>query len=83
MCFDLLHSQQPKPLQPLSGQICHVCGDDVGLTVDGELFVACNECAFPICRTCYDYERREGNQVCPQCNTRFRRLKGIYTHFPL
>ncbi|KAJ0025205.1 hypothetical protein Pint_09402 [Pistacia integerrima] len=69
-------SAQPKPLQQLSGQICHICGDDVGLTVDGELFVACNECAFPICRTCYDYERREGNQVCPQCKTRFRRLKG-------
>ncbi|KAK2661024.1 hypothetical protein Ddye_007557 [Dipteronia dyeriana] len=66
----------PKPLEQLSGQICHICGDDVGLTVDGELFVACNECAFPICTTCYDYERREGNQVCPQCKTRFKRLKG-------
>ncbi|KDP36709.1 hypothetical protein JCGZ_08000 [Jatropha curcas] len=66
----------PKPLQQLSGQICHICGDDVGLTVDGELFVACNECAFPICRTCYEYERREGTQVCPQCKTRFKRLKG-------
>ncbi|KAA8528831.1 hypothetical protein F0562_036186 [Nyssa sinensis] len=66
----------PKPLQQLSGQICHICGDDVGLTADGELFVACNECAFPVCRTCYEYERREGSQVCPQCKTRFRRLKG-------
>ncbi|KAI4390036.1 hypothetical protein MLD38_002191 [Melastoma candidum] len=66
----------PKPLRELSGQICQICGDDVGLTVDGELFVACNECAFPICRTCYEYERREGNQVCPQCRTRFKRLKG-------
>eukprot|EP00268_Persea_americana_P051649 TRINITY_DN571_c0_g1_i1.p1 TRINITY_DN571_c0_g1~~TRINITY_DN571_c0_g1_i1.p1 ORF type:complete len:1095 (+),score=217.69 TRINITY_DN571_c0_g1_i1:973-4257(+) len=66
----------PKPLQQLSGQICQICGDDVGLTVDGELFVACNECAFPVCRTCYEYERSEGNQVCPQCKTRFKRLKG-------
>lgn len=66
----------PKPLEQQSGQICQICGDDVGLTVDGELFVACNECAFPICRTCYEYERREGSQVCPQCKTRFRRLKG-------
>ncbi|RWR72791.1 putative cellulose synthase A catalytic subunit 5 UDP-forming [Cinnamomum micranthum f. kanehirae] len=66
----------PKPLQQLSGQICQICGDDVGLTVDGELFVACNECAFPICRTCYEYERCEGSQVCPQCKTRFKRLKG-------
>lgn len=60
----------------MSGQTCQICGDDVGLTADGELFVACNECAFPVCRTCYEYERREGNQVCPQCKTRFKRLKG-------
>ncbi|KAK9286342.1 hypothetical protein L1049_014735 [Liquidambar formosana] len=66
----------PKPVKQLSGQVCQICGDDVGLTVDGELFVACNECAFPICRTCYEYERSEGNQVCPQCKTRFKRLKG-------
>ncbi|KAL6346905.1 hypothetical protein AAG906_003022 [Vitis piasezkii] len=65
-----------KLLQNLSGQTCQICGDDVGLTAEGELFVACNECAFPICRTCYEYERSEGNQVCPQCKTRFKRLKG-------
>ncbi|XP_059636344.1 probable cellulose synthase A catalytic subunit 3 [UDP-forming] [Cornus florida] len=66
----------PKPLRQQSGQICQICGDDVGLTVDGELFVACNECAFPVCRTCYEYERQEGSQVCPQCKTRYKRLKG-------
>lgn len=66
----------PKPLHHLSVQICHICNEDVGLTVDGELFVACNECAFPICRNCYEYERSEGNQVCPQCKTRFKRHKG-------
>ncbi|PKI35728.1 hypothetical protein CRG98_043886, partial [Punica granatum] len=65
-----------KQSQHLTGQICQICGDDVGLNADGELFVACNECAFPICRTCYEYERREGNQACPQCKTRFKRLKG-------
>ncbi|XP_057973112.1 probable cellulose synthase A catalytic subunit 5 [UDP-forming] [Malania oleifera] len=65
-----------KVLETLGGQICQICGDDVGLTADGELFVACNECAFPICRTCYEYERSEGSQVCPQCKTRFKRLKG-------
>ncbi|XP_022892561.1 probable cellulose synthase A catalytic subunit 3 [UDP-forming] isoform X3 [Olea europaea var. sylvestris] len=64
------------PLEQLIRKICQICGDDVGLTVDGELFVACNECAFPICRTCYEYERREGSQVCPQCKTRFKRLQG-------
>lgn len=67
---------QPKPLRALSGQVCEICGDEVGLTVDGDLFVACNECGFPVCRPCYEYERREGTQVCPQCKTRYKRLKG-------
>ncbi|OMO80071.1 Cellulose synthase [Corchorus capsularis] len=57
-------------------QKCHICDDELGVTVDGEPFVACNECAFPICRPCYEYERREGNKVCPLCKTRFKRLKG-------
>jgi cellulose synthase A len=56
----------------------------VGPTPDGEPFVACNECAFPICRDCYEYERREGTQSCPQCKTRFKRLKGKPPHgFPI
>eukprot|EP01018_Ginkgo_biloba_P037526 Gb_31853 [translate_table: standard] len=67
---------EPKPLKPASGQVCQICGDDVGVTPDGELFVACNECGFPVCRPCYEYERREGNQSCPQCKTRYKRLKG-------
>lgn len=66
----------PKPLKNLNGQICQICGDTVGLTETGDIFVACNECAFPVCRPCYEYERRDGNQACPQCKTRYRRLKG-------
>ncbi|KAI3829320.1 hypothetical protein L1987_03440 [Smallanthus sonchifolius] len=66
----------PKPLKNLNGQICQICGDPVGLTQSGEMFVACNECAFPVCRSCYEYERRDGNQSCPQCKTRYRRHKG-------
>ncbi|KAL6339242.1 hypothetical protein AAG906_024393 [Vitis piasezkii] len=65
-----------KSVRELSGQICHICGDGVEITVDGELFVACNECGFPVCRPCYEYERREGNKVCPQCKTRYKRIKG-------
>ena len=67
---------QPKPMDQRNGQVCQICGDDVGRNPDGEPFVACNECAFPICRDCYEYERREGTQNCPQCKTRFKRLKG-------
>ncbi|XP_027340848.1 probable cellulose synthase A catalytic subunit 3 [UDP-forming] [Abrus precatorius] len=67
---------QRNQLQHLHGQTCKLCGDDIGVNADGDLFVACNECAFPVCKNCYEYERREGNQVCPQCKTRFKRLKG-------
>ncbi|XP_051125154.1 probable cellulose synthase A catalytic subunit 6 [UDP-forming] [Andrographis paniculata] len=60
----------------ISEQTCQICGDDVGFTPEGDLFVACNDCAFPVCKICYDYERREGCQACPQCKTRYKRLKG-------
>ncbi|XP_031099182.1 cellulose synthase A catalytic subunit 6 [UDP-forming]-like [Ipomoea triloba] len=63
-------------VKELSGQSCQNCGDEIEITLDGEPFVACNECAFLVCRPCYEYERREGNQACPQCKTRYKRLKG-------
>ncbi|XP_024385029.1 cellulose synthase A catalytic subunit 7 [UDP-forming] [Physcomitrium patens] len=66
----------PKPLNNVNSHICQICGDDVGITTEGELFVACNECGFPVCRPCYEYERHEGNQSCPQCRTRYERHKG-------
>ncbi|WOL03529.1 cellulose synthase A catalytic subunit 5 [Canna indica] len=60
-----------------NGQICRICGDKIEiLEEENELFVACNECAFPVCRTCYEYERREGSQACPRCKTRYKRHKG-------
>ncbi|KAK4790489.1 hypothetical protein SAY86_017793 [Trapa natans] len=65
-----------KSVTELSGQICQICEDEVELTPEGEPFVACNECAFPVCRPCYEYERREGSQACPQCKTRYKRIKG-------
>ncbi|KAL9313296.1 hypothetical protein ACSQ67_018748 [Phaseolus vulgaris] len=65
-----------KPLKSLNGQICQICGDTVGLTATGDVFVACNECAFPVCRPCYEYERKDGNQSCPQCKTRYKRHRG-------
>nr|GMD01659.1 cellulose synthase A catalytic subunit 1 [UDP-forming] [Ipomoea batatas] len=66
---------QPKPLKDLNSQICQICGDAVGVTASGDAFVACNECAFPVCRACYEYERKDGNQACPQCKTRYKRQK--------
>ncbi|CAH9081104.1 unnamed protein product [Cuscuta europaea] len=71
----------PRPQQSRDGgekKICGVCGDEIGLTAEnGKVFVACNECAFPVCKPCYEYERSEGNQSCPQCNTRYKRHKGF------
>ncbi|KAI9073152.1 hypothetical protein K1719_044884 [Acacia pycnantha] len=58
------------------GKECKICGDEIGINEEGEVFVACNECAFPVCKDCYEYERREGSHVCPQCKTRYKRLKG-------
>ncbi|KAL6524947.1 Cellulose synthase A catalytic subunit 2 UDP-forming [Orobanche minor] len=63
-------------VKELTSQICQICGDEIEFTVDGEPFVACNECALPVCRSCYEYERREGSQACPQCKTRYKRIKG-------
>ncbi|KAF7851847.1 hypothetical protein BT93_L2008 [Corymbia citriodora subsp. variegata] len=60
----------------LSGEICQICADEIEITGDGEPFVACNECAFPVCRHCYEYERSEGTQACPHCKTRYKRIKG-------
>ncbi|KAK6162989.1 hypothetical protein DH2020_002830 [Rehmannia glutinosa] len=60
----------------MGSQVCQICSDNVGLTVDGEPFVACDVCAFPVCRPCYEYERKDGNQSCPQCKTRYKRHKG-------
>nr|AMQ81243.1 cellulose synthase catalytic subunit 3 [Miscanthus x giganteus] len=65
-----------KQLKNVNEQICQICGDTVGLSATGDVFVACNECAFPVCRPCYEYERKEGNQCCPQCKTRYKRHKG-------
>lgn len=58
------------------GQFCQICGDGVGTTEDGDIFVACDVCAFPVCRPCYEYERKDGKQTCPQCKTKYKRLKG-------
>ncbi|KAJ3677902.1 hypothetical protein LUZ60_001705 [Juncus effusus] len=60
------------------GKICKICGDNIQFCQEkNEYFVACNECEFPVCETCYEYERREGTQACPQCKTRYKRQKGF------
>ncbi|CAJ2657467.1 unnamed protein product [Trifolium pratense] len=65
-----------KPMTALSAQVCKICAENVGKTYNGEPFIACHVCAFPVCRLCYEYERKEGDQSCPQCKTRYKRHKG-------
>ncbi|KAJ1293082.1 hypothetical protein BS78_01G041000 [Paspalum vaginatum] len=59
-----------------AAQVCQICGDGVGTAAGGELFTACNVCRFPVCRPCYEYERKDGTQACPQCKTKYKRHKG-------
>lgn len=66
-----------KSAKHAGGHVCQICGDGVGTTVDGDLFVACDVCGFPVCRPCYEYERKDGNQSCPQCKTKYKRHKGF------
>ncbi|GMN43512.1 hypothetical protein TIFTF001_012703 [Ficus carica] len=49
--------------------VCNTCGDQVGLDANGEVFVACHECNFPICKDCLSYEIKEGRKVCQRCGT--------------
>lgn len=70
--------QHRPPTAEATKKICRVCGDEIGFKENGDLFVACFECRFPVCRPCYEYERSEGNQCCPQCNTRYKRHRGLH-----
>lgn len=60
------------------GQVCQICGDGVGTTAEGDVFAACDVCGFPVCRPCYEYERKDGTQACPQCKTKYKRHKGKF-----
>ncbi|GFP82950.1 cellulose synthase a catalytic subunit 9 [UDP-forming], partial [Phtheirospermum japonicum] len=65
-----------------TAKTCRVCGDDIGLNEHGDVFVACHECGFPVCRPCYDYERSEGHPNCPQCHTPYKpHDKGTYVYY--
>lgn len=47
--------------------LCNNCGERVGLDSKGEVFVACHECNFPLCRSCFDYEINQGRNACLRC----------------
>lgn len=76
---DDAESQPNAKVRSADVKTCRVCADEVGTREDGQPFVACTECGFPVCRPCYEYERSEGTQCCPQCNTRYKRHKGRFS----
>lgn len=47
--------------------ICNTCGEEIGVKPNGEFFVACHECSFPICKACLEYEFKEGRRICLRC----------------
>ncbi|GBG80752.1 hypothetical protein CBR_g31307 [Chara braunii] len=54
---------------------CQICRERVGRDDKGEPFVPC-ECAFPVCRQCYEYIRENEGGLCPQCHEPYTRMKG-------
>ncbi|XP_051141902.1 cellulose synthase A catalytic subunit 4 [UDP-forming] isoform X3 [Andrographis paniculata] len=70
------HRPPPAAHESTTAKTCRVCGDEIEVLESGEVFVACHECGFPVCRPCYEYERSEGHQTCPQCHARYKRHKG-------
>ncbi|CAL1410425.1 unnamed protein product [Linum trigynum] len=49
--------------------VCNTCGEAVRLKPNGELFVACHECNFSMCRSCVEYESKEGRKACLRCSS--------------
>ncbi|CAA0833404.1 Cellulose synthase A catalytic subunit 4 [Striga hermonthica] len=68
----LYYGSHDEPGAKSMAKICRICGDEIGLNENGEAFVACHECGFPVCRPCYDYERSEGHPNCPQCHAPYK-----------
>ncbi|KAL0900428.1 hypothetical protein Bca101_084389 [Brassica carinata] len=58
-------------------QTCQICTENIGGNENGDPFVACDVCSFSVCRPCYEFDqRKDGDQSCPQCKTRYKRHKG-------
>ncbi|GBG80753.1 hypothetical protein CBR_g31308 [Chara braunii] len=54
---------------------CQICREKVGRDEKGDPFEPC-ECAFPVCRPCYEYIRESEGGLCPQCREPYKRVKG-------
>ncbi|KAK4770737.1 hypothetical protein SAY87_031269 [Trapa incisa] len=60
--------------------ICNTCGEQVGLDKNGEFFVACRDCNFPICMACVEFELKEGRKVCLRCGSPYDENSLVNAH---
>ncbi|KAK6917714.1 Cellulose synthase [Dillenia turbinata] len=51
--------------------VCHMCGELVGFDSKGEVFVACHDCNFPLCKSCLDDQINESKKACMRCGAPF------------
>ncbi|KAM7500571.1 hypothetical protein LguiA_024985 [Lonicera macranthoides] len=47
--------------------LCNTCGEPVGLNSNGQVFVACHECNYAICKPCFDADINDGRTACLRC----------------
>lgn len=69
LLFSLFSSQikgKSKMMESKS-PVCNTCGEEIGVKPNGDFFVACHECSFPICKACLEYEFKEGRRICLRC----------------
>ncbi|KAI4332529.1 hypothetical protein L6164_017430 [Bauhinia variegata] len=52
--------------------LCNTCGEKLGVNANGEVFMACQQCHFPICKSCVEDEINEGRSVCLRCGTPYQ-----------
>ena len=61
--------------------VCNSCGEQVGINANGELFVACHECNFSICKACVDLEIKEGRKLCLRCGAPYDGIVSLTSNF--
>lgn len=57
---------------------CSTCEELVGFDSKGDVFVACHECNFPVCKACVDYEIKQGKKACFHCGAPYEQENATY-----
>lgn len=59
-------------MMPSGASLCNICGEQLVLSDNGEMFVACHDCNYPICKPCFEHEINEGHSLCLKCGTPYQ-----------